>query len=167
MLIVGLAVGSYRQIRRSVRVHHERQALAAFLDEQRPFGRNLIVCWGPALPFEFLSPLDNLSAWSGLPLVNLVWTQRTPWQEATKARFGISNLPEAIYQRDDVVLVANRADLALYETFAKEHFGADVQFVPSRPATDRFVAGRFRQPEGSGDNTPAGVARGRAGAKER
>jgi hypothetical protein len=167
MLIVGLAVGSYRQVRRSVRVQRERHALQAFLHEQRPFGRNLVVCWGPALPFEFLSPLDNLSAWSGLPLVNLVWTQRTPWQEATKARFGISKLPEAIYQRDDVVLVANRADLALYETFAKEHFGADVQFVPSRPATDRFVAGRFRQSVGSSDNASAGVARGRAGAAER
>ncbi len=167
MLIVGLAVGSYRQVRRSVRVHRERHALAAFLDEQRPFGRNLVVCWGPALPFEFLSPLDNLSAWSGLPLVNLVWTQRTPWQAATKARFEISNLPQAIYQRDDVVLVANRADLALYETFAKEHFGADVEFVPSRPATDRFVAGRFRQPMGSSDDASAGVARSRAGATER
>lgn len=167
MLIVGLAVGSYRQVRRSVRVHRERHALQAFLDEQRPFGRNLVVCWGPALPFEFLSPLDTLSSWSGLPLVNLVWTQRTPWQEATKARFGIANLPEAIYQRDDVVLVANRADIALYETFASEHFGADVQFVPSRPATDRFVAGRFRQPVGSGDDASTEVARGRAGATER
>lgn len=167
MLIVGLAVGSYRQVRRTVRVHRERHALQAFLDEQRPFGRNLVVCWGPALPFEFLSPLDNLSSWSGLPLVNLVWTQRTPWQEATKARFGISNLPEAIYQRDDVVLVASRADLALYETFAKEHFGADVQFLPSRPATDRFVAGRFSQPRGSGDNSATGVARSQADGADR
>ena len=97
----------------------------------------------PALPFEFLSPLDNLTSWSGLPLVNLVWTQRTPWQETTKQRFGISNLPEAIYRRDDVVLVANPTDLALYQIFAKEHFGADVEFVPSRAATDRFVAGRL------------------------
>lgn len=167
MLIVGLAAGSYRQVRRSVRVHRERHALQAFLDDQRPFGRKLVVCWGPALPFEFLSPLDNLSSWSGLPLVNLVWTQRTPWQEATKSRFGISNLPQAIYQRDDVVLVANRADLALYENFAKEHFGADVEFVPSRPATDRFVAGRFHQSVGSGDDASAGVARSRAGAVER
>jgi hypothetical protein len=167
MLVVGLAVGSYRQVRRSVRVQHERHALQAFLEQQRPFGRNLVVCWGPALPFELLSPLDNLSSWSGLPLVNLVWTQRTPWQESTKARFGISSLPEAIYQRDDVVLVANRADLALYETFAKEHFGADVQFVPSGPATDRFVAGRFRQPAGDGESSSTGVARSPADALER
>jgi hypothetical protein len=167
MLVVGVAVGSYRQVRRSVRVHRERHALQAFLDEQRPFGRNLVVCWGPALPFEFLSPLDNLSSWSGLPLVNLVWTQRTPWQEATKARFGISNLPEAICQRDDVLLVANRADLDLFETFAKEHFGADVEFVHSRPATDRFVAGRFHQPASFGDDFSTGTARGRADATKR
>jgi hypothetical protein len=84
-----------------------------------------------------------LSSWSGLPFVNLVWTQRTPWQEATRSRFGNSNLLEAIYRRDDVALVANPTDLAFYRIFAKEHFGANVELVPSRAPTDHFVAGRL------------------------
>ncbi len=167
MLVVGVAMGGYRQVRRSVRVRRERQALQAFLNDQRPFGHKLVVCWGPALPFEFLSPLDNLSSWSGLPLVNLVWTQRTPWQETTKRRFDISNLPEAIYRRDDVVLVANPTDLALYQVFAKEHFGADVQFVPERAATERFVAGHFRQLTGGEGDLRSDVARGGVATKER
>jgi hypothetical protein len=87
LLLVGACMGIYRQCRRSVRVHRERQALEAFAADARAQPHKLYVCWEAALPFELLSPLDSLSGWSGISLVNLTWTQRTVWQDAIKRRF--------------------------------------------------------------------------------
>jgi hypothetical protein len=155
-LIVGLVVGIYHQCRHSVLVARDRREFQAFLAELPCTGRELYVCWEAAMPFELISPLDNLRSWSRVPLINLVWTQRTAWQEATKRRFGISSLAQAICQRDDVILVATPAHRALLATFAKEHFQSDVEFAPSTNPAKKYVAGRF-QPgarfEGSASTT--------------
>jgi hypothetical protein len=145
LLVVGLAMSSYRQCRRSMRVHRDRQALQSFFTELRPSPRDLHVCWGPAMPFELTSPLDGEPWWSRLQMLSLTWMQRTPWHEETKRRFGISSMAQAMYERDDIILVANRIDLALYAGFVKEHFQADVAFIQSRNFGERFAAGRFRQ----------------------
>ena len=42
-----------------------------------------------------------------------------------------------------MVLIANDLHRWLFTTFVKEHFGADVQFVPSYTAGKKFVAGSF------------------------
>ena len=131
LLLVGVCMDIYRQGRRSVRVHRERQALEAFVAEARSDSDKLYVCWEAALPFELLSPLDSLNGWNGISLVNLTWTQRTPWQDAIKRRFGIDDLARAICQRDDIVLVATPLHRDLFERFAREHYQAELQFVES------------------------------------
>ncbi len=148
MLVVGVGMASYRQCRRSLHVYRERRALQAFFAELQPSPRNLLVCWGAAMPYELASPLESQAWWSRQPMLSLAWTQRTPWHEETKRRFGISNMAQAMCERDDVVLLAHRGDLPFYATFAKEHFQADVEFIESHSGGERFVAGRFqRRPE--------------------
>ncbi len=144
LLVVGVVMGVYHQGRHSLLVRRDRRALDAFLAELEPSGRELYVCWEAAMPFELISPLDNLSAWARMPLVNLVWTQRGPWQEETKRRFGVSNLAAALCQRDDLVLIATPEHRELFARFAKEHCQADVEFVPTATAGKKLVAGRFR-----------------------
>jgi hypothetical protein len=144
LLVVGIVMGVYQQGRHSLLVRRDRRALDAFLAELDPSGRELYVCWEAAMPFELMSPLDNLSSWSRMPLVNLVWTQRAPWQEETKRRFGVSNLAEALCERDDLVLVATPEHRELFARFAREHCQADVEFVPTATAGKKLVAGRFR-----------------------
>ena len=97
------------------------------------------------MPFEMISPFDSLASWSHISLLNLVWTQRTPWQEEIKQRFGISNLAQSMYERDDIILVAAQTDRALFTTFAEEHFGTEVEFVPSSSAGEKLLAGRFQR----------------------
>jgi hypothetical protein len=145
LLVVGTAMGVYRQGRRSMRVQRERMALHAFLDEARSNRQNLYVCWEAALPFERLSPFDSLASWSGLSVLNLTWTQRTPWQENVKRRFEISCLARAMSERDDIVLVATETHRSLFVTFAKEHFQTDLEYLNSRSFGKSFSAGRFRQ----------------------
>jgi hypothetical protein len=145
MLVVGIVMGTYRQARRSMRVHRERAELQKFLAEAPSKGRALYVCWEAAMPFELVSPLDSLRAWSPLSLVNLTWTQRTPWQEEIKRRFGISCLARAMWERDDIVLVATARHRSLFVTFAKQHFSQDIDFVHLDSAGNKFVVGRFQR----------------------
>jgi len=151
MLAVGIVMGTYRQCRRSVRVHRERAELQTFLAEAPSRGRLLYVCWEAAMPFELVSPLDNLRAWSPLALVSLTWMQRTPWQEETKRRFGVSCLARAMCDRDDVVLLATPRHRSLFATFAKQHFSEDIEFVESGRVGQKFVAGHFQRRPHLGD----------------
>jgi hypothetical protein len=151
MLVVGIVIGSYRQCRRSIRVHRERAELQTFLAEASSRAPELYVCWEAAMPFELVSPLDSLRAWSPLSLVSLTWTQRTPWHEETKRRFGVSCLARAMCERDDVVLIATARHRSLFATFAEQHFSEEVEFVESNSVRQKFVAGRFQRRPHSGD----------------
>jgi hypothetical protein len=144
-LVVGVVASVFHQCRRSMHVHQERRLFESFLADLQPAGHELYVCWESAMPFELVSPFDNLHSWSGIPLLNLVWTQRTPWQEQIKQRFDISNLAQAMCERDDIVLVATPTHRSLFTIFAKEHFHADVQFFESKIFSDKFTAGHFQR----------------------
>ncbi|HTM53684.1 MAG TPA: hypothetical protein VL175_06620, partial [Pirellulales bacterium] len=153
MLAVGVMMGSYRQGRRSVRVHRERAELQTFLADASSRGRLLYVCWEAAMPFELVSPLDSLRAWSPLSLVSLTWTQRTPWHEEMNRRFGVSCLARALCEREDVVLIATPRHRSLFATFAKQHFSEDIEFVESNRVGQKFVAGHFQRRLNPGDTT--------------
>lgn len=143
LLVVGIVMGVYHQCRRSVKVNRERQALDAFLADASTGGCKLIVSWEAALPWEIVSPLDNLSSLSRVPLVSLAWTQKTHWHDEVKRRFGITSLARALCERDDILLVSTETHRAMLAEYAKEHFQADVAFVESWRGSKKFVAGRF------------------------
>lgn len=143
LMCVAMVMGVYRQCRRSVLDHRGQVALREYSQQIDSTGETVYVAWEAALPFELLSPLDNLDAWSDVSLISLTWNQGTPWHEATKSRHGISNLARAISQRSDVVLIARPQHKDLFATFAEEHFGADVAFEQEWEEIHRFVAGRY------------------------
>ena len=145
LLIVALVIGVDRQVRQSVRVSRSRVALASFLADAQAASRKLYVSWEATLPYELSSPLDNLNSWSHVPLLSLAWTQRTPWAEETKRQFGITSLARALCERDDIVLIATPLHRSLFTTFAKEHFNADITFVPTRQISETCVAGTFQR----------------------
>jgi hypothetical protein len=145
LLIVALIIGVDRQVRQSVRVSRSRVALQSFLADAKAASRKLYVSWEAALPYELSSPLDNLSSWSQIPLLSLAWTQRTPWADETKRQFGITDLARALCERDDIVLIATPLHRSLFTTFAKEHFNADITFVPTRQISETCVAGTFQR----------------------
>jgi hypothetical protein len=105
------------------------------------------------MPFELVSPLDSLRAWSPLSLVSLTWTQRTPWHEEMNRRFGVSCLARALCEREDVVLIATPRHRSLFATFAKQHFSEDIEFVESNRVGQKFVAGHFQRRLNPGDTT--------------
>jgi hypothetical protein len=145
LITVSLVMGVYRQGRRSVHVQDRRASLQRFLDTLTSGDRKLYISWETALPYELASPLDNLDEWDRAAFLSLAWTQGTPWQEELKREFGIVSTAKAMYLRDDVELIAQGEHRELFATFAKEHFGADVEFVPRIEVGHNSVAGRFRE----------------------
>jgi hypothetical protein len=143
-MAVALVMGVYSQVRRSKHVIKDRALLAEFLDSIAADNRTLYVSWEAALPYELVSPLDNLSAWPQASFLSLAWTQQTAWHEAVKRRFAISDLAQALCSRDDLQLIARPAHRELFVRFAKEHFSADVEFVPQRELGRKFSVGQFR-----------------------
>jgi hypothetical protein len=144
-------MGGFRQCRQTIRVTKARAELKQFLSEVRSDGRKLCVMWEAALPLDLVSPLDTLDEWSHLPMLSIAWPERTPWQEEIKGKFGITNLARALYERNDVVLIATDTHRALFQTFAQEHFGAQVEFVTFQSSGDQLVAGSFHRNGSAGD----------------
>jgi hypothetical protein len=145
LLVLAIAIGIDRQVRQSAKVARGRAQLESFVREAGSTGHKLYVSWEAALPYELVSPLDNLRAWSRFPLLSLAWTQRTRWAEETKRRFGFTDLARAICDRDDIVLIATPLHRDLFTTFAKEHFGADLVFAPTSQIGETCVAGSFHR----------------------
>jgi hypothetical protein len=137
-------MGAVRQTSRSAKNESGRAAIERFLTEAYTQPQKLYVCWEAAFPFEFISPLDSLAALSNVTTYNLAWMQRTPWLHEIKARFRIADMAAALYERDDIVLIATDEHKSRFKTFAKEHYNADVDFVPGHRAGKKFVAGRFQ-----------------------
>ena len=151
LFVIGIGMGIHRQCRRSMKIRQARGELRDFLAELRPTGHDLYVSWNCAFPLELISPLDSLRSWEQMPLLALAWPQRTPCQEATKRRFGISSVARALFEREDVVVIVAPNDRSSIGTFAKEHFDAHVEFVASRAAGKHFVAGRFQRADVPGN----------------
>jgi hypothetical protein len=144
LLVVGLVMSGMRQARQSSLVEHDRVVYQSFLNEVRPGDGKVYVTWEAALPYELHSPLDALDCWKSVPVLSVAWPQRTACHEAIKQQCGISDLARAMYERDDVVLVATTEHRELFAKFAKEHFDADVEFAPTHEAGKKFVAGRLQ-----------------------
>lgn len=151
LLIVAVVMGGFRQCRQTIRVVNARADLKQFLSDVKSDHRKLCVMWEAALPLELVSPLDTLDEWSDLPMLSIAWPECTPWQEEIKRRFGITNLARALYERDDVVLIATDTHRRLFQNFAQEHFGAQVEFVTFQTSGDQHVAGSFQRHGTAGD----------------
>ncbi len=144
LLVAGMVFGLYAQCQRSVRIHRDRAIFDSFLADISRNGRTLYVCWEASIPYELVSPFDTMQSWSRMPLIEIGWTQRTPWHDAMKRKFGITDLAQAICHQRDLILVTWRDYDVLFSTFVKEHYGLDVDFVQLAAADKKqYVAGRF------------------------
>lgn len=144
LLVVAMPMGVYSQIRRTAHVTADRARLATFLDEVDPTGQTLYVSWEAALPYELVSPLDNLQSWPPASFLSLAWTQGTPCHEAVKRQFAIADVVQALFSRQDVQLIAGTEHRELFEKFVREHFQVDVEFVSRLEVGHKFTVGQYR-----------------------
>ena len=93
--------------------------------DQRP----ILVFWGSAFPEEWASAFSNELA--GLPCkgrIELGWAAHSPVFKANLRKLSIQNVCKAVYDRQDVYLVAKLENMPLLVTFVKEHHGVEIAY---------------------------------------
>jgi hypothetical protein len=144
LLLVAMAMSTYKQVRRSVQARQRHQEVLTWLEYARPNRDKLHVIWGDPLPLESTSPLDSLDAWAEVRFLSLAWMNWTPFNEQIKRDHGFTRLGEALCHRDDIILVALPRHIQLYQKFMAEHFGVETEFVASQPEPPRRQSGWFK-----------------------
>ena len=123
LVAVAFAAHSWREQGRA-RLRLE-DAAANVLRHLDPRPDLLVVNWGDAFKTEFLvSPLGSLDAIRPLRLLGLGWGLRSPASDRRMQEFGIDDLPLALLDRDDVMLVCDRWLLEWLALYMEEHEGA-------------------------------------------
>jgi len=121
------------------RVNEKWLAALAALDPQPD---QLYVCWGAQFPYELLSPDDNLDCVRNLKILPLGTSLRTPTTDARQAQFGITDLYRALYEKENVFLVAGQPSVEAYRTYVREHYGVEVRARPVFSADLGMFRGR-------------------------
>jgi hypothetical protein len=94
-------------------------------DEDGP----VFVTWGGEFPWEWFPALWNWREVWDWQFIRLDWSTRSPPYERMLTRHGISDLHLALYQRTNLLLVADPDKAALLVRFVEEHFGDTVHPV--------------------------------------
>jgi hypothetical protein len=134
LMCVGVAKGTYHQYRRSRERLKGANMLYEMLASIDASDDKLFVCWAAAFPYEAMRPFDSFESMSDLHLLVLGWPQKTPLHRRMKEHFGVGDLAEALYRRDDLYLIAHPYYLGLYEEYVREHFGAELRYETRRYA---------------------------------
>jgi hypothetical protein len=132
LLCVAVFKGTYHQYRCSRGRIKASTQLYDLLAQIEPADDRLFVCWAATFPYEALRPFDTLDSMAGLHLLVLGWPQNTPLHQRVKDRFAIDDLAEAIFRRNDLYLIAHPYYLGLYESYVREHFGAELVYETRR-----------------------------------
>jgi hypothetical protein len=132
LVCVAVYKGVYPQYRRSRERVRSSQELYDLLASANVPGDKLYVCWAASFPFEALCPFDSLQSLENVHLLVVGWPQKTPLHQRVKDHFGIDDLTQAIYRRNDLFLIAHPYYLGLYEQYVREHFGAEIQYETRR-----------------------------------
>jgi hypothetical protein len=115
--------------------------------------RRLYVTWGATFPYELVPPLDPLHEFHELRILSLGVMTQSPVVDARLTAFGIQNLYQALYQRDDILLISTPDHNQLLVEFVLEHYGtrivaqpvAEYELGTSRGHDYRFTVYRIRQ----------------------
>jgi hypothetical protein len=129
---VAVFKGTYHQYRRSRERIKASAALYNLISDMEPSDDRLYICWAATFPYEALRPFDSLESVANLHLMVLGWPQNTPLHQRVKERFGIDDLAEAIFRRNDLYLIAHPYYLGLYEKYVREHFGVELVYETRR-----------------------------------
>jgi len=108
------------------------------IDALRRQDRFVYVDWAGSLKPEMLSPWGGIEGLRGLRFVMLNVFQRTPLVSEKLSEYGINDLYEALYTRDDVWLLTNGLDsfVKTYKIFVREHYGDPVVALKERLLPD-------------------------------
>jgi hypothetical protein len=132
LLCVAVFKSTYHQYRRSRERIKASAQLYDLLAQIEPADDKLFICWAASFPYEALRPFATFKSMDDLRLLVVGWPQTTPFHQRMKEHFGISDLAEAMFRRNDLYLIAHPYYLGLYEKYVGEHFGVRLVYETRR-----------------------------------
>jgi len=94
-----------------------------------PSNKNsLVFIWDSSLPFQWIHPFDNYSRFKNRSIIFGGWTQRTPHDLLLLKKFGINNIYTALYENNNIYLLAIPQYTELLQIFMKEHYNKNIYF---------------------------------------
>lgn len=94
-----------------------------------PDGKDkLIFIWDSSLPLQWLQPFDNYSRFKNRSIISGGWTQRTPHDLILLKKFNANNIYTALYENNNIYLIAIPQYTELLQIFMKEHYSKNVSF---------------------------------------
>ena len=122
--LIPVSAGLYREYRHARTACKENEKLRAALAAIRPRDDQLFVIWSSCFPFEAILPLESPALLRETHLLSLGWPQQSPINQAMKARFGIDDLPHALYANPNLELVSVDWLNDIFATYVQEHHHA-------------------------------------------
>jgi hypothetical protein len=107
----------------------------------------LFVSWAGHVPLQHLSPWVIAGDLPKIEYLGLASMTHSPPFNALLEERGIEHLPQAIFQRDDVFLIADPAHYPALIDYVREHYDLDGQIEPIGPELPwqrQVVRGRLR-----------------------
>jgi hypothetical protein len=90
----------------------------------------LFVSWAGIVPLQLLSPWINAADLPDLDILGLGSRTHSPPFNALLRRCGIERLPLAIFQRDDVLLIARPEHYPALIDYIREHYDLEGEIEP-------------------------------------
>jgi hypothetical protein len=111
-------------------------------------GRPLFVSWAGHVPLELLSPWVSAADLPDLDMLGLGFRTHSPPFNALLEVRGVEHLPSAIFQRDDVFLIANPDHIPALIDYVRDHYNLEGWVEPVDPEwrwQTQVVRGRLRE----------------------
>lgn len=99
------------------------------LAQLRNAGHTQLFCWNTAFPWENFLPLQPLDSLRGFDMVPLTTAQSAPNGKAMLQRLHVTTLRSALEGGRQLLFVAWPEDMALLETFLREHYQLNAEWT--------------------------------------
>jgi hypothetical protein len=88
----------------------------------------IIYLWDSAIPINWTSPFDDYSILKKYALAGGGWPQRLEPERELFRQYGVTYLYKDVYEKDNILVIANDEHLTFYHRFMKEHYNINVEF---------------------------------------
>ncbi len=94
-----------------------------------PSGDTITFIWDSVIPYEWYQVTDPMHEFKGKQTLIGSWIQGSPLDQAKMRKFNMTNITTALYEKDNVYVVANKRLLDLLQKFIKQHYDVNVSYA--------------------------------------
>ncbi|MDB5391181.1 MAG: hypothetical protein JWM11_6827 [Planctomycetaceae bacterium] len=98
----------------------------------------MVIAW-PNTPLDWMTPYTDLRLLSRVNFFSMAALQRTPYATSRKHELGVADPIKALFERNDVTVIADPSRISRLPRFIEEHYHQKVEFRPVLRGVSGFV----------------------------